>query len=305
MNARAERAIEGLARNQHGVFRRDHALSVGFTDRSISTRLRNGQWLRLAAGVYALNGSPATWLRQLKAAELSASVAAISGTNGAALHELTGIRAGRIEITVPSTASGRSNLAVVRRTDHVATTSVHGIRCVTAAQAIVDISGRVSVRRLERALDDLVARDPDELSAVRERFIVAARLRWRGLADLRQLLDARGDGYVPPQSKLEAAFAAVLSHPAIPPVIWQAPLPWRPASPQRVDVLVPTWRMILEADGRRWHTRVGDFERDRWRDNEAIAHGYLPLRFGWHDIVEHPERVRATVLAAGSTRTAA
>ena len=25
-----------------------------------------------------------------------------------------------------------------------------------------------------------------------------------------------------------------------------------------VDALVPTWRLIIEADGRRWHTRVAD-----------------------------------------------
>jgi very-short-patch-repair endonuclease len=53
--------------------------------------------------------------------------------------------------------------------------------------------------------------------------------------------------------------------------------------------LLPEHRLIVEADGRRWHTRVADFDRDRWRDNEATANGYRTLRFTWvhlHDFAD-------------------
>jgi very-short-patch-repair endonuclease len=48
-----------------------------------------------------------------------------------------------------------------------------------------------------------------------------------------------------------------------------------------IDLLLPAHRLIIEADGRRWHTRVQDFDKDRWRDNEAVAHGYRVLHFTW------------------------
>lgn len=44
-----------------------------------------------------------------------------------------------------------------------------------------------------------------------------------------------------------------------------------------VDAYIPRWRLTIEADGRRWHTRKADFERDRRRDNAAAAHGLVVL----------------------------
>jgi very-short-patch-repair endonuclease len=46
-----------------------------------------------------------------------------------------------------------------------------------------------------------------------------------------------------------------------------------------VDALIPDWRLVLEADGRRYHQRIEDFERDRWRDAEAAVHGLHVMRF--------------------------
>lgn len=51
----------------------------------------------------------------------------------------------------------------------------------------------------------------------------------------------------------------------------------------------PPWaRLILEADGRRWHTRLEDFDRDRQRDIEASLLGWTVLRFVWADLIERP-----------------
>ena len=46
-------------------------------------------------------------------------------------------------------------------------------------------------------------------------------------------------------------------------------------------MLIPDHRLIIEADGRRWHARFADFDRDKWRDNQATAHGYRVLHFTW------------------------
>lgn len=68
----------------------------------------------------------------------------------------------------------------------------------------------------------------------------------------------------------------------------------------RVDVLIEEWKVIVEADGRAWHTRVADFEYDRWRDNEALRHGYTTVRFTWHQLVHQPRWCRTVLLAAAT-----
>ena len=303
MSARhVDRAIEALARSQHGVFSRRQALLAGATASLVDRRVNSGAWLRLAPGVYALAGNPATWHRQLKAAELSVAGSAVCGRAAAALHRLTGFRPSRPELVVPRTGSARNVLAVVRRYQPGRTTKVDGIAVVTAAQALVDAASSVPERRLARALDDLVVADPAQLDLVRARFL-AARGR-PGLGELGRLLAERGDGHVPSESELEDVVRAVVSAPRLPPVLWQAPLPWARGGPQRVDGLIEPWRLIVEADGRRWHTRVADFERVHARDLTALRHGYLVARFTWSQLTNRPGDCVAALLEIGRARTA-
>jgi very-short-patch-repair endonuclease len=57
--------------------------------------------------------------------------------------------------------------------------------------------------------------------------------------------------------------------------------------------------LIVEADGRAWHTREQEFVADRQRDNTAAATGHTTLRFTWIDLVQYPAEslsiVRRTV----------
>jgi very-short-patch-repair endonuclease len=53
--------------------------------------------------------------------------------------------------------------------------------------------------------------------------------------------------------------------------------------------------MLLEADGRRWHTRVRDIRRDHERDSEAARVGWVTLRFVYEQLVSAPDDVAATV----------
>lgn len=64
------------------------------------------------------------------------------------------------------------------------------------------------------------------------------------------------------------------------------------------------WRLVVEADGRRWHTRVADFERDRARDVEALRHGHVVARFTWSQLTRRPDECLAALLDIGATRAA-
>jgi very-short-patch-repair endonuclease len=72
-----------------------------------------------------------------------------------------------------------------------------------------------------------------------------------------------------------------------------------------VDGLVPAWGLILEADGRTWHARVRDFETDRWRDNQAAAHGLRVQRFTYAHLRYRVDEVVAIIELAGRASLAA
>ena len=60
-----------------------------------------------------------------------------------------------------------------------------------------------------------------------------------------------------------------------------------------VDFGWPEARLIVEADGRRWHTRIADLRRDRERDNQAARAGWQTLRFLHESIDGRPRRRRS------------
>lgn len=283
--------IAALARRQHGVFNHGQAVAIGATAGIVRQRVGSRRWLRLSPQVYALPGNPPTWRRQLKAAELGEPVAAISGRAAAALHELPGFRPCRPELVVPSTANARSGLARVRRSDLVEITRVDSIRAVTVAHLLHQLADELGPEGTGRCLDDAVASGLVTYDEVRERFVDLAPRHVRGLATMRCVLEERGDGYVPAESELERLLWNAIDKAALRGAVMQQPPPWWPDGPQRVDAMVPVAKVIIEADGRRWHTRVADFDRDRWRDNEAAMRGWRVLRFTWTHLKRTPAHV--------------
>ena len=300
-------ALHRLARSQHLLFSRRQATELGASERFIGRRLARGDWLKPDTGVYGLVGASMTWRRQLKAAELSAHEAAIGGTAAAALHSLTDFRPGRPEIVVPPGVSARSRIATVHRQVGFPTTVVDGIRVTTVAQTLFDVAPISSVWRLERAMDDAL-RDGrlsvPELDALLEFY---AESRRNGLPRIRPLIiERRAEGWIPPASDLEARLFAMLDRvPSRPAVIRQHPFAWRQPAAMRVDGFLPGPGIICEGDGRRWHTRVADFDRDRWRDNQAAAHGVRVLRFTWAHLTTFVDESVALVERAVHARWAA
>lgn len=63
----------------------------------------------------------------------------------------------------------------------------------------------------------------------------------------------------------------------------------------RVDFCFAGPRLVVEADGRRYHQ---DQRRDRRTDNALAALGWRVLRYDWDDVVHEAERVVAEVHAA-------
>ncbi|HET7719626.1 MAG TPA: hypothetical protein VFK43_06635, partial [Acidimicrobiales bacterium] len=137
-----DRAIDGLARRQHGVFHRRQAVSKGFTRAERRSRLGSGQWIRLLdSQIYALASHPGTWLRQCAAATLSVPASGVSGESAAALHGFRGFRRAAIEVVTRHGATHRSPFASVRESATVGRFVVlEGIRVVSPADCIVQLA---------------------------------------------------------------------------------------------------------------------------------------------------------------------
>jgi len=211
----------------------------------------------------------------------------------------------RPEITIPSDASPGSSLAVVRRRsdfDDISKVSVAGIPASSVAETLFDLARRWALPTLEGAVDHCLVRNlvrTDELFAVLDRLNGS---RLAGTRAFRECLMGIDSGYVPTESELERMLFRALDDPRMPPVDRQARLAWWPLMPHRVDAVIEEWRLILEADGRTFHTKRSDFERDRERDNLAVAHGYRVMRFTYRAIKSDPATVLGLVLGAGGHR---
>ena len=297
-----DREIARLSRLQHGAWSRRQALEVGGTPTTIGTRVRRGVWVAQDTGVYAHAASVPTWHRSVMAAVLAEPWAVASHRTAAALHRLPGFRQGRPEITVRPGANARGKLAVVHRGVDVQVTGRDRIPVTTVAQTFVDLSQVAQEARVREALSSAVLADRRLLAQLRDRYCTLAPRGGRNLRALRRILWAFGDDAPVAESELEVRLHRVLDDDAIPPVHWQARFPGRQPGHDRVDGAIPSWKLVIEADGRAWHARVDDFERDRRRDAEAAAAGWATLRFTWHQLVHEPGWVRRMVIETGARR---
>lgn len=133
------------------------------------------------------------------------------------------------------------------------------------------------------------------IDELQDRFASWAPRRRNGVGDLRTLLRSRGAGHEPPRTELERRLRVVLDHPSLPAFTFEQEVPWWPRGSGRVDAWCGPASLIVEADGRAWHTRESDFESDRRRDNLATAHAHATLRFTWVDLVDYPAECRELV----------
>lgn len=296
-------AVSVIARRQYGTFSRQQVIDAGGSKHQIEHRLESGEWTALDRGVYALASAPGTWRRQVMASVLSKRPSIVSGASAGVLHDIAGCRPGRPEISVPRAASSRSGIAVVRRRSDFAAIQrvrVGRIPVASVAETLFDLSRSLDVVRLEGTLDDCLVRravDVAELEGVLDRV---EGLRLPGTTDFRRVLNGVTSGYVPTASELERMLFRAIDDPRIPAVERQARLEWWTVLPHRVDAVIRAWRLILEADGRTYHTKRKDFERDRHRDNLAAAHGYRVMRFTYRVLNTDPDGVLQLVLEAGS-----
>ncbi len=222
----------------------------------------------------------------------AADLAIVSHRSAAGLHGLATFGPGPVEVLAPHATCQRVEGALVRRTtalpDHHLT-RVDGLPVTTVERTIVDLAAVVGAKRLGQILDDAVAARLTTTSGVGRCVTELAVRGRRGIAACHSVLDERGPGTVPADSELERQLHTLVASAGLPPLRRQAPHPGPSHNRGRVDGMWPEVRVIVEVDGRRWHTRIADLRRDHQRDLDAARQGYLTVRVLAEDVRDDPD----------------
>ncbi|MBV9411225.1 MAG: DUF559 domain-containing protein [Acidimicrobiia bacterium] len=265
--------------------------------------LLSGRVNHEAEGVYGFPGWPDSWYRRLWRACLTTGPhAVVAFETAAALHAVTGFRPGRIVLMTPHGDHHRHGLCEVRQCtdlspDHIVV--VDGLRVTSVVRTLFDLSAVAGVQRLALAIEDAHITGQCRLDVLQAFFEELRRPGKRGMKKLGRVLAERGPGYVPPQSWLQRRLVNVLVAGGLPTPQLEVQLPWRRERESRADALYDDeTRILMEADGRRWHTRVDQMAEDRRRDREAQNHGYRPYRFVYQELRYEAEMVVETIREA-------
>lgn len=277
-----------------GVFTRAGALANGLTVRQFRTGADNGDWLRYR-GVWVLATVPRSQRTVVRAALLRAGPGArLTGATALWLYGLD-VQVGMVAISVPAGTSRKILGAVLLRDqdcDPVACL-VRGMPAVSRSRAVVDAL-RLADEAPGRAILDEVLRcgwiTPGELADWCDRLRDC-----RGLTALRARLADAESGT---RAESERVLARLMKAAGLRGWVFNQEI--RSASDQLLavsDCLHPNLKLVIEVDGRAWHSTADRFQRDRTRQNTLVLAGYTVLRFTWHDLTNRPGYVTDTIRA--------
>ncbi len=285
-----EGRVLSLAAKQDGVISARQFGALGADKDWIDRRRAIGWLVPIFRGVYAIGHPPRTRRGWYFAALLAAGErSALSHRTAAAVHGMLG-SSGRLDLSVPRSASGIQGIRIHRprmlRPDDIVV--VDGLRVTSPARTLIDLADFGKRRLLERAIDQAeFHRLHLPLGDVHHRVRRRPRSRL-----LRAVIAEHVAGSTITESEAEELFLAIVRRARLP-----RPLPQAPMWGRDRDFLFSDERVVVEIDGGQAHDRDGAFERDALRDAEVVVNGYRPLRFTRRAVRFDPTYVEQTLRA--------
>ena len=289
--------IMHIAARTGGVCARADLVLGGVSKTAIDRRVERGMLRPVGSGVYVV--------ASLEARSTLLHVAVVAEPEGVISHA-TGGRLGLlavepaqpgapVDLSVPANVQRRiEGVRLHRRRVMPAPHEIvwiDGLPVTNAARTIVDLAATVGPSRLRHIIETAIRDDlltPNDLSAC---FAAAARRGLKGTVKLRGLLVELFDDEPIPTSVLEAKLALLLADNDLTGFVPQYVPPWYDGWRGVTDFADAELKIVLEADGRRWHTRSQDFAADRRRDRLAAVHGWLVCRVTWEEVTAQPGAV--------------
>jgi very-short-patch-repair endonuclease len=298
-----------LAQTQAGAFGRWQLKEHDVDDKLIERRCASGFWVRARPGVFILRGTPPAKATDLWVAWLSVGAHAVRSHECAAeARGLHPVFTGRLVFTTGHGDHHRQDGVTVHQLrdllpHHVS--MVEGMPTTTAARTVVDLASVVGVERLKQIVENATLEHittDDEVGVV---LRDVARPGKRGIKKLGRVLALRAPGDPVPDSVLERLLLDALRAAGLPDPIPQFPHPGREIGTGWVDFAYPDAKLILEADGRRWHQRIAQIGFDAARDKAAARVGWLTMRFLHEELSADPVDSARSVRETLAHRTAA
>jgi very-short-patch-repair endonuclease len=150
-------------------------------------------------------------------------------------------------------------------------------------RTLVDLS-HTDPDAAEVALDAALRMGSVSLQVLNDYVDLAANQKVRGSAALRRLLSVRGDDEALSESEMESLYGRVTRIGSIPMGVRQAPRDG--VRKGRVDIWYPEQNLVVELDGRKWHSSRRELKRDKRYDNLLNVSGKRVLRLNWEDLTE-------------------
>ncbi|MGB7982326.1 MAG: DUF559 domain-containing protein [Candidatus Nanopelagicales bacterium] len=294
-----QRAV-GYLSEHGGIATRGSLLDLGMGERMLRRRVAAGLLVRLDPTVVALPGTALDLRTRTRAAVLRHPDSIPTGASAAAL-----LGNGPWDQTPlghePWLIGGRDRHVTARFVTHP------GVRTVRA--------GRLRVAHPTDAIVDLLRFLPrDEALALGQRSalrgtvtmpsLLEKHARLAGLGGSTQLGHIIGDLADGARSEAERRLIALLRDAGF--SGWVANHCIRAAGRRyAIDVAFPSARLAIGVDGRAFHSDARAFQRDRTRQNDLVADGWIVLRFTWADLVERPAYVLEAIAAGLAFRRGA
>ena len=273
------------------IVRRDHPKLIGTIERLV----RNGNLRPVLPGVYAEPGACDSIRTRILAVMHWDPDAVLLGSAAAWVSFWPEIRMTHISCSVRHHRRTQAGFEFTRR--HIPSELVvsrSGLRYTSPALTALDLCATVGGDAIDQAL-----RTRATTLAHLQRAMELTGGRKGNRTKRQLLLDSRAE----PWSEAERSFHRLLRNAGI--TGWRANRPVvLDHSTFYVDILFRKLRLVIEIDGRLYHTGAEVFETDRWRQNLLVLDGWWMLRFTWTMIEERPEEVIAMVREAIEMLTA-
>lgn len=276
-----------------GVFRRRDALSHGLTSHAISRGARRGEWYPYR-GVWQVAGYPDVLRARAWAALLvSGSSAVVTGPTALTLYGMP-IDERRVFIRTPAKAHPRSRGVVIFRpsAEPVSVRTVDGIPVVRRDEAAVD-----TIRLAPGSYWRDVFHESLRLGWLTPDLLAGWAERVRGCKGERRLIACAREAVQNVHAESERLAVAILIEAEICGWVANQPIRDQQGLIGIGDIVFDEQRLVVEIDGRAWHSDARRFQRDRARQNRLINAGWRVLRFTWEDLTRRPDTVVRTIRA--------
>lgn len=281
-----------LAQAQAGYLGKDQIDRLGMTESAIRWRLTSGVWTSVRKGLYRVEGIAGDHKALLTGALGILPDPTISHESAAEIHSIPYVARRRAVVTVHARTTHIFPGVTIHRSldlkEHHRLQVEHRWT-TTPARTLMDLAAVIRPQAFSLAADDSLARGLVSVGELQTILGEVCRQGRDGCGPMRSLLEERVGNDPVSASRLERIGIKTFLMGGLPRPEWQYQAPWD--RDKRIDFAWPHVCVGCECDGRRWHTRVADFQSDRNRDNLSLIHNWRIFRYTWDDFTKRPELV--------------